>query len=648
MPSIMFLSIFTDELGLDITEGLPILRSWGLQHVDLRGRVYGMAAENLPPERLPELRALLDGYGMKVGCLQSSLAKVHLPDAGRCAAEAAKLEGIIRAADALDCRLVRSFFFWQPPDELAGELAVRPDVQQQVLDRFGPLAERARQAGLILAFENCGVTPDEVLTMLDAFAVPSWGLAWDVNNGWDSDQRRADEDPYILHLARRSRLLHVKARGAIEGLAPHTIPYEKVLQVCDNAGVQGPVSVETHNPDRTVSNVERSRQVVQVLQRAWPSAAPGTLSAPKRTVEVARAWADDPVGFLVVGLGMGHNRAREVVETPGTRLVAVCDLREERAQRSGEAYGVPYTTDYRPWLENDEVEVVYVMTETGRHAEVALRALEAGKHVLTTKPMEASLAACDAMIRAAEANGLLLGVDFGRRFEPELLTLQQAVAKGWFGRMLGGSLALKVLRTMDYYRANGGWRGTRRWDGGGVLSNQSIHHIDEVAQTLGIPAQVRCSIWTQSHEIEAEDLGTAVWLYEDGTVLTYTATTSYPQPTWYVHYELYGTAGAYHSASGGPFEQAETRWYKDGAWGTEAPEVVEPQWLNAADSFAAALRAGVPLTCPGRDGRRTQSILDAMYRSAYEADGGWVEVQPELGQLAHSAQTRTPGTDPTE
>ncbi|MFN2229690.1 MAG: sugar phosphate isomerase/epimerase family protein, partial [Anaerolineae bacterium] len=317
----MFLSIFSDELGLDIVEGLSILRSWGLEYVDLRGRVYGMAAENLPPERLPELRALLDEHGMQVGCLQSSLAKVHLPDPARCAAEAAKLERIIRAADALDCRLVRSFFFWQPPAELAGDLAVRPDVQQQVLDRFGPLAERAREEGLLLAFENCGVTPDEVLTMLDAFGVPSWGMAWDVNNDWNSDQRRADEDAYILRLARHSRLLHVKARGAIEGLEPYTIPYDKVLQVCDNAGVQGPVSVETHNPDRSVSNVERSHQVVRVLQRAWPSAAPGTLSVPKPARKVSRAWAGDPVGFLVVGLGMGHNRAREVAETPGTRLV---------------------------------------------------------------------------------------------------------------------------------------------------------------------------------------------------------------------------------------------------------------------------------------------------------------------------------------
>jgi hypothetical protein len=113
-------------------------------------------------------------------------------------------------------------------------------------------------------------------------------------------------------------------------------------------------------------------------------------------------------------------------------------------------------------------------------------------------------------------------------------------------------------------------------------------------------------------------------------VITLYATTSYPQPTWYVNYELAGTEGAYFSASDGPFEASQARWWKDGAWSDRAPYVVESAWLNAAANFAAALRGGVPLTCSERDGRRTQSILDAMCRSAYEADGGWVRVEPEL------------------
>ena len=205
-------------------------------------------------------------------------------------------------------------------------------------------------------------------------------------------------------LALKARLLHVKAHGAVEGLAPgpaEPVPYRKVLDVCHRAGLQGPVSVETHNPDRSVTGAEMSRRVVEAVRTAWPTAAPGGLFDEPRLDAVRRPWADKPVGFVVVGLGMGHSRAKQVHETSGCRLIGVCDVNEQRAKRSGEEYGVPHTLDVRPWLADPAVEAVYVMTETGNHAKVALAALEAGKHVLVTKPMEASLDACDRMIRLA-------------------------------------------------------------------------------------------------------------------------------------------------------------------------------------------------------------------------------------------------------
>ena len=285
----MFASIFSDELGVDIVEGLPIIKSWGLEYVDLRGQVFGCAAEALPPGRLPELRRLLDDHGMKVGCLQSSLAKVHLPDADRRAAEAEKLEGIIRAADALDCRLVRAFHYWQPKGEMKGELAVRPDELQKVLDMFRPLADRAREAGLVLAFENCGVTPEEVFAVLGALDVPQWALAWDVCNSWACDERRSDEDAFMRRMAARSKLIHVKARGAVEGCGEELIPYDKVLEHCHDAGIPGPISAETHNPDpQNVSNIEMSERVVRVIQRAWPTSAPGS-AGPGRSAPAGAA-----------------------------------------------------------------------------------------------------------------------------------------------------------------------------------------------------------------------------------------------------------------------------------------------------------------------------------------------------------------------
>ncbi len=627
----MFPSIFTDELALDFAATLPHLKEWGLRHCDLRGRLFGRSFESLSAEQLAEVKALLARHGMQIGCLQSSLAKVHLPDKERQQAEAEKLEGIIRAADALDCRLVRAFFYWQPPAELSGAFAIRPDEQQKVLDLFMPLADRAREAGLVLAFENCGVTPDEIFVLLDALGVPSWGLAWDCANTWDCDERRADEQAFVIRMAQRARCVHVKARGAVADLGGDVIPYDRVLQVCDNAGIQGPVSAETHNPDRSVDNVEMSRRVVEVIQKAWPTAAPGGLFDTKKKVEgVTRPWQDDPVRFVVVGLGMGHGRSKMIKKTPGTELVGVCDIVEERAKRTSEECEVPYTTDVREWLDRTEVEAVFVLTETGNHGKVACQALEAGKHVITTKPMDATVAACDRMIRLAEAKGLTLAVDFGRRFESGPLTLRKAVADGRFGRLLSGDATLKILRKMDYFQSNGGWRGTRELDGGGVLSNQNIHHLDELAFSLGVPAKVRCNLWTQTHDIEAEDLGVATWLYDSGLVIQLSATSCYPHATWYFRFELHGDAGAFVRAAGGPYEKPMERWFLDSAWGDRAPETVESEWLNVVDNFAAALREGAPLVCDGRDGRRSQAILHAMYQSACEADGGWVEVKPEL------------------
>ena len=626
----MFPSIFTDELAMDFAEALPIIKSWGLQHVDLRGRVFGREFSSLSDEQLAKVKQLLAEHEMSIGCFQSSLCKVHLPNAEGRREEEAKLEGIIRAADALGCRMVRSFFYWQPEDDSKDVLAVRPDAMAKVIEMFMPIAERAKEAGLILAFENCGVKPSEVLAFVDALGEPSWGLAWDCNSHWNSPERREDETEYIINLARRSKCVHVKAHGSVASVSEELLPWDRLLATCAAAGVPGPVSAETHNPDRSVSNEEMSHRVVQAIQRAWPTAAPGDIrSAAKPVRRVTRSYADDPVGFVVVGLGMGHNRAREITQTPGAKLIGVCDLREDRGKRSGEQFGVPYTTDIRPWLDDPKVEAIWDVVPTGAHAEVAIQALEAGKHVLSTKPMEASLAACDAMIRKAEEKGLLLGVDFGLRFSANTLELKAAVAGGFFGRLLSGESSAKILRTMDYFRENGGWRGTRRWDGGGVLSNQNVHALDELAFCLGIPAKVRCAIWTQNHEIEAEDLGTAVWQYANGMVITLYATTSYPQATWYARLEIHGTEGAFTSARGGPIEKGETLWYRDGAWSKQAPIKIEAPWLNPGDNFAAAIRTGEPLVCPGRDGRRSQAILDAMYRSAY-GDGGWVEVKPEL------------------
>jgi len=268
----MFISIFTDELGLDVTEALPIIKSWGLCHVDFRSKVFGKGIEMLSNDELQQLKKLVHEHGMTVGCLQTSLCKVHLPDAERQKKEEAKLEGIIRAADALDCRLVRSFSYWQPQGEESGMLATRADVLEKVMDMFAPIARRAEEAGLILSFENCGVATDEVFALLDALDVPGWDMAWDVANTWGCAERKQDEDAFITRMIKRANCVHVKAGGALSIMPRYeAIPYAKVLKACHELGMAGPVSAETHNFGKKGPDVDVSRMLVDAIRDAWPA-----------------------------------------------------------------------------------------------------------------------------------------------------------------------------------------------------------------------------------------------------------------------------------------------------------------------------------------------------------------------------------------
>jgi sugar phosphate isomerase/epimerase len=267
----MFISIFTDELGLDVTEVLPIIKSWGMSHVDFRSKVFGKGIEMLSDDELKQLRKLVDDHGMIVGCLQTSLCKVHLPDAERQKKEQEKLEGIIRAADALNCRLVRSFSYWQPQGQDSGALATKGDVLEKVMDMFAPIARRAKEAGLIMSFENCGVATDEIFALLDALAVPGWNMAWDVENTWGCAERKQDEDAFITRMVKRANCVHVKAWGAIalmEKAVP--IPYKKVMRACHELGMNGPVSAETHNFGKKGPDVDVSKMVIDAIRLAWP------------------------------------------------------------------------------------------------------------------------------------------------------------------------------------------------------------------------------------------------------------------------------------------------------------------------------------------------------------------------------------------
>ena len=242
----MYVSIFSDELGLDIVEAIPYFKEWGLEYVDLRGRIFGKALECMNRDEILEVKKVLDNNGLKVGCLESSIAKVHLPeDPDVIREQQVKLDSIMMASEILGCHLLRCFHYWQGV-YIPGSRKLEGELLERVVELTQPLVERANAGGLTVAFENCGASIKEIRTVMDALGTGKPYLAWDPHKDWSQEvEAYGSEEGYIQAHASISKDIHVKAQLALPEGGP-VLPWEQVITVLKDTGYHGPVSVETH------------------------------------------------------------------------------------------------------------------------------------------------------------------------------------------------------------------------------------------------------------------------------------------------------------------------------------------------------------------------------------------------------------------
>jgi predicted dehydrogenase len=229
----------------------------------------------------------------------------------------------------------------------------------------------------------------------------------------------------------------------------------------------------------------------------------------------------------VIGLGVGRSHAEAYHTLESTELLAVCDSDEERLLPVAEEYGCRAYTSVDELLSNPDVELVSVATPHPSHAELTIRCLQAGKHVLVEKPMTIDLDEADRMLAAARDAGRTLATVFQRRWWPAAMRAKQAIEDGKIGQPVLGEASLAWLRTRGYYDRDA-WRG--RWDteGGGVLVNQAIHAIDMFQWLMGgDPVEVIGRWANLTHPyLEVEDNAVAILRFRSGALGVFAATTS--------------------------------------------------------------------------------------------------------------------------
>ena len=250
----------------------------------------------------------------------------------------------------------------------------------------------------------------------------------------------------------------------------------------------------------------------------------------------------DRVGLAVVGstgiIGRVHIDA--ISQLDSCALVGITARRQEPLRVQARELGTIAYPTLDDALADDRVDAVVIATPHPSHAEITTRAAEAGKHVLTEKPMGVTPSEADAMIGACRDAGVKLGVLFNQRFRPEAVMMREIIDGGAIGKVYRTSMTSVMIRSQDYYDRLD-WRGTWKDEGGGALLNQGIHAIDLLQWLGGMPRSVFGVVSTLRHRIEVEDFSTALLQYDGGGQGTLHCSTS--QAPNHQRLEIWGESG---------------------------------------------------------------------------------------------------------
>lgn len=149
------------------------------------------------------------------------------------------------------------------------------------------------------------------------------------------------------------------------------------------------------------------------------------------------------IRIAVVGAGFyGKHHMSAYNQNPDSLLVAICDIDTERCDDLATAYGVMGYTSLETLLEEETVDVVSVATADPYHTESILTALHHGKHVLTEKPLATSVCECELIVKLAQQNDLLVGVDFHKRRDPMVMRIKAELEKIETGSILRGHISM--------------------------------------------------------------------------------------------------------------------------------------------------------------------------------------------------------------
>jgi predicted dehydrogenase len=334
----------------------------------------------------------------------------------------------------------------------------------------------------------------------------------------------------------------------------------------------------------------------------------------------------NPLNIALAGSGGVVRRYRRTYRNlPGVQVVATIDVNEAEARQAAAELGAERaSTNFADALRGD-VDAVVISTPNHLHAEHAIAAFDAGKHVLLQKPMARTAAECDTILAAQKRSRRTLGIYMNLLDHPLFRDMRRMVAEGKLGEVALFSARLAHRGGLGWGGVGQNWRASRADTGGGSFIQLGVHyqHLmrwllgQEVADVQAMATNFACP------QLEGDDLMLAQYRLSKGSL-------GEIQTSWCCleeHVSLLGTKGSIHyrdnrvveyTAETGPFDGEFLHLKGDGSF-ERIENFLAPEWDDASNvynqhrRFCEALQSGSTPEVTGEDAREDMRIVDACY-----------------------------------
>jgi len=330
------------------------------------------------------------------------------------------------------------------------------------------------------------------------------------------------------------------------------------------------------------------------------------------------------IRFGVIGLGnWGLMHVATFQSHPSAELTAVCDADADKAKRVAQEHGVPrWYDEYAALLADPQVDAVSIVTPDFAHTEIALAALQAGKHVLIEKPLATTLEDCQKIVAAADRSDKKFMVDFHNRWNPTFAKTKTYIERGELGQVRLIYLRLNDQIFVPTEMLSWAGRSTVSWFIGS-------HCVDTILWLAGKPIErvytVKRSGLLRSMGIDTPDFYESILELEGGGVAVMENCWILPNSTPSLidfKCEIIGTEGTVYID--GSHHRALARYTKQEAGYPDV--IVCPRVHGQVKGFAVesiryfvdCLATDREPMCTARDGLAVTKVILAMERSAAE------------------------------